>query len=696
MGVINAARDNVPLLLLSGRTPAGEGGRTGSRDLPIHWGQEMRDQGAMVREVVKWDYELRLPEQVPELIDRALAIAMSPPMGPVYLSLPREVLCSASGRPGPAGVSRASAPPPRRCRRAAALEEAAALIAAAERPLILTQRAGAFAAGFDALADFAQRFALPVIEFWPSRISLPVDHPMHAGFDPAAALAKADLVLALDALTPWIPSGTSCPRAAASSSSAPIRCSRRRRCAASRAIWLWPAMSRPASACSGPRWSADWPATRSRSRARAAPCRRQARRARPTARRRRRGTGLADVPAFLSRQVAQALPDDAILFSELGCDPSVMSFTRPGSYFGFPPSGGLGWGLHGPECDGDLLRVHPTPHRQWSAGRRDQRMTRNPPAPLYTDPVHLAPTDPTVIEGPDGRWWMFYTQRRATDTGPGVSWVHGTDIAVAESHDGGLTWTMPGRSTASTRTRAATRCGRLKSSSPRAAFHMFLSYISGVPSRWEGHGRHILHHVSDDLRHWSYRGMVPLTSSRVIDAAVHPRPGGGYRMWFKDEAHRSWTWGSDSDDLQTWSPGFPVITGPGHEGPNVFELSGQFWMIVDEWRGLAVYASPDLDRWERQGLILDRPGRRRLDRPSVDTLTWWSGGTTPTPRWGGSSTSPTAVTTRTPAQPAKPTWHRTAPTSEMVELRFVAGRFDAAIGMAPYLDLRRVSRTMVQ
>ena len=56
MGVINAARDNVPLILLSGRTPFGEGGRTGARDLPIHWGQEMRDQGAMLRELVKWDY----------------------------------------------------------------------------------------------------------------------------------------------------------------------------------------------------------------------------------------------------------------------------------------------------------------------------------------------------------------------------------------------------------------------------------------------------------------------------------------------------------------------------------------------------------------------------------------------------------------------------------------------------------------
>ena len=50
-------------------------------------------------------------------------------------------------------------------------------------------------------------------------------------------------------------------------------------------------------------------------------------------------------PAFVSRRLSEALPADAILFSELGCDPAVMSFRRPGSYFGFPPSGGLGFGL---------------------------------------------------------------------------------------------------------------------------------------------------------------------------------------------------------------------------------------------------------------------------------------------------------------------------------------------------------------
>ncbi len=47
------------------------------------------------------------------------------------------------------------------------------------------------------------------------------------------------------------------------------------------------------------------------------------------------------------------------------------------------------------------------------------------PSPLYSDPVHLAPTDPAVIAGPDGSWWMFYTQRRAREPDGG------TDIGVA-------------------------------------------------------------------------------------------------------------------------------------------------------------------------------------------------------------------------------------------------------------------------
>ena len=93
-GLMNAARDNVPLLLAAGRTPITETGHIASRNRSIHWGQEAFDQGGMVREFVKWDYELRDGQPVDAVVDRALDIAMSEPRGPVYLTLPREVLAN--------------------------------------------------------------------------------------------------------------------------------------------------------------------------------------------------------------------------------------------------------------------------------------------------------------------------------------------------------------------------------------------------------------------------------------------------------------------------------------------------------------------------------------------------------------------------------------------------------------------------
>ncbi|MGH7057319.1 MAG: thiamine pyrophosphate-binding protein, partial [Acetobacteraceae bacterium] len=91
---LNAARENVPILLTAGRTPLTEEGLPGARDAYIHWGQEMYDQAAMLREFVKWDYELRNGGQLETVVDRALALAATEPRGPVYLSLPREVLAA--------------------------------------------------------------------------------------------------------------------------------------------------------------------------------------------------------------------------------------------------------------------------------------------------------------------------------------------------------------------------------------------------------------------------------------------------------------------------------------------------------------------------------------------------------------------------------------------------------------------------
>jgi acetolactate synthase I/II/III large subunit len=145
-GLINACSDNVPTLLFSGRTPITEYDRVGARNTPIGYGQEMRDQAALVRESVKWDFELREPEQIADLVDRAYAIANSLPKGPIYLSLPREPLCE------PYEAGNTTAPPTIRATRYApdadAVAAAADLIAKAKKPVIFAQRGAGSPEGF--------------------------------------------------------------------------------------------------------------------------------------------------------------------------------------------------------------------------------------------------------------------------------------------------------------------------------------------------------------------------------------------------------------------------------------------------------------------------------------------------------------------------------------------------------------------
>lgn len=203
IGAINAATDHVPMLLMSGRTPVVEEGRFGARTVPIGWGQEMRDQASLVREACKWEYEVRFPEQVPALLDRALAVADSTPKGPVYLSLPREVLsepCPADAVAAPVSMQRAPIIVDE-----ATAHRAAQMLLDAERPLIIAQRGAGSEAGFEALALLAERLAIPVCQYWAVALSLSSDHPSYVGQDPMPWISDADVVLVIDSLAPWSP-----------------------------------------------------------------------------------------------------------------------------------------------------------------------------------------------------------------------------------------------------------------------------------------------------------------------------------------------------------------------------------------------------------------------------------------------------------------------------------------------------------
>ena len=203
--LIDASRDRIPMLLTSGRTPITESGPSGTRNVYIHWAQEMFDQAGMLREMVKWDYELRRPDQISDVVTRAVEIATTSPAGPVYLSLPREVL----GEPALVTTGQST---PRRARPHAPgptpsdVDILAGWIAASRNPLIITGTVGRDPREADALAELAFRFAIPVVPFNTRYFALSSSHPMFMGSLPGPLLKEADLVIVWESDVPWYPS----------------------------------------------------------------------------------------------------------------------------------------------------------------------------------------------------------------------------------------------------------------------------------------------------------------------------------------------------------------------------------------------------------------------------------------------------------------------------------------------------------
>ena len=347
-GAINAATDHVPMLLMSGRTPTVERDRFGARTVPIGWGQEMRDQTALVREACKWDYELRFPEQVPELLDRAYAITNSTPKGPVYLSLPREVLCE------PCPLDALQVPPAMAAADITApahvIEQAAALLAGAKRPVIFAQRGAGSQAGFDALARLADEWSIPVCQYWAVATAISSDHPTYVGVDPEPWISDADVVFVIDSLAPWSPDvhrlDPECQVIQLGPNPLydrfPVRNFRSDLSITSE---VGPALVELERALHQIRdaGSSDAAAIRTR----------RTRIDGHVAQRRARLAELAETPldepmtkAWVASRVGAAITGHtATVISELGCPLDALELTEHGSWRQEPHSGGLGWGL---------------------------------------------------------------------------------------------------------------------------------------------------------------------------------------------------------------------------------------------------------------------------------------------------------------------------------------------------------------
>ena len=172
MGMLyNAYREGTPLLVT-----AGQQDRRLKFAEPILWG----DMVSVVRPWTKWAVEVDRVEDLPAAVRRAAQMALAPPTGPVFLSLPIDVqMADASGLGSGAGrLLEPRVRPP-----LSALQAAAECLATARNPAILV---GSRVTEADAVAELvavAERLGAAVFSepgHSHGRLSFPADHPLYA------------------------------------------------------------------------------------------------------------------------------------------------------------------------------------------------------------------------------------------------------------------------------------------------------------------------------------------------------------------------------------------------------------------------------------------------------------------------------------------------------------------------------------
>jgi benzoylformate decarboxylase len=141
---------------------------------PILWG----DLPTIARPLVKYSTEVHRLADLPRLVHRAAKIAMSPPTGPVFLSLPGDVLNDEADLDlgAPTRVA------PRHRGDAEAVDAAARLLAAAENPVLTAGDQVAQSGALAEMVRLAELLGAPVwAELIPNTASFPSSHPLFKG-----------------------------------------------------------------------------------------------------------------------------------------------------------------------------------------------------------------------------------------------------------------------------------------------------------------------------------------------------------------------------------------------------------------------------------------------------------------------------------------------------------------------------------
>ena len=194
MGMLyNAARAGAPILVTAGQQDTGF-----ALTEPLLWD----DLATLARPLVKWSHEVGRLADLPRAVRRAAKVALTAPTGPVFLSIPGDVLTD-SADVDPMAPTRIG---PRIVADTAAIAAAADLIAASRAPVIFAGDAVAKSDAHAELAALADAIGAPVhLEGMANTAAFPSDHPLYAGsvsrMAPAlrAVMAHHDLLVSIGA-----------------------------------------------------------------------------------------------------------------------------------------------------------------------------------------------------------------------------------------------------------------------------------------------------------------------------------------------------------------------------------------------------------------------------------------------------------------------------------------------------------------
>lgn len=163
-----AKRGHSPLVVI--------GGDSGVRYTAMD-AQMAGDIIAMVEPVTKWSTTVVDPSSVLRVLRRAIKIAATPPMGPVYVCLPQDILDHLSTEP----IFPTSIPSTRTVPDDAIVREMATLLASAKKPMIFVGDGVAYSGAQDELTRVAELLGAEVWEADNGELNMSQAHPLYQG-----------------------------------------------------------------------------------------------------------------------------------------------------------------------------------------------------------------------------------------------------------------------------------------------------------------------------------------------------------------------------------------------------------------------------------------------------------------------------------------------------------------------------------